>query len=265
MITAFNHISMKVKDIQETLNFYQEYFGAVFSRGLYIPGGHTVGVYVQLGSNMVEFLSPLKAEEGTRYGIDHIAFTVDDVEEEAFRLLGKGYQFPVMPRTAGSGSGKIAFLLDPNGISVELVERAESFKQSWAATPDIRDIDHASIYAQDLPGAIAFYTGELGFNLLRHIRDEGRKFDMVYLNKGKNILQLLHFEEQKWEAPLMGHIGILVRDTKKLAEKFRTKGFEVSEPKELAVVKNGYVCTVKDPNGISIELIDRVTLFEMLP
>jgi catechol 2,3-dioxygenase-like lactoylglutathione lyase family enzyme len=127
MIKEFNHISFMVKDIRKTLAFYEEYFGVGFARGLYIPGGHTIGAYVQFGSNMIEFLSPLEPDAKTVYGIAHIAFTVDDVEAESYRLLGKGYTFTTMPKTAGSGSGKIAFLLDPNGIEVELFDRPSLF------------------------------------------------------------------------------------------------------------------------------------------
>ncbi|GHT70835.1 hypothetical protein FACS1894110_22960 [Spirochaetia bacterium] len=263
MIKEFNHISMNVQDIRKTLSFYTEFFGAVFVRGLYIPGGHTAGAYVQIGSNMVEFLSPLSPDGKVECGITHIAFTTDNIEAEVYNLIAGGFKFDIMPRIAGSGSGKIAFLRDPNGASVELVERAESFKREWNSNDDVLGIDHASIYSADLKGAIEFYTKTLGFNMLRHVRDEGRKFDMVYLNHGINILQLLHFEEQNWDAPQMGHMGLLVKDTRGLAKKLSDAGYTVSDPKPLAVLNNGLVATVKDPNGIAVELIDRVSLFNV--
>jgi catechol 2,3-dioxygenase-like lactoylglutathione lyase family enzyme len=265
MFKEFNHVGIVVKDIRATLKFYQENFGAVFVRGLYIPASHTVGTYVQLGELMLEFLCPLEPDSKTQYGITHFGFMVDDIEAESYNLIGKGYKFDVLPKKAGSGAGKIAFLTDPNGGKIELIERAEALTlRDWAPTEDVLGFDHASVYAENLQAAIDFYTKDLGFNVVHNIHVGGdRNFSMVYMNFGKKILELLHNENKTHEGPLMGHVALLVKDTKKFHEKLTAKGVQAnSAPRPLAT-NNGTVCTMKDPDGNGVEIIDRVSLFEM--
>ena len=265
MFKEFNHIGIMVKDIRASLKFYQENFGAVFSRGLYIPASHTAGAYVQIGANMLEFLCPLAPDSNTQYGITHFGFIVDDIEAEAYNLMGKGYKFDVYPKKAGSGAGKIAFLTDPNGAKIELIERVETLTlPDWSPTEDVLGFDHASVYAENLEAAIDFYTKDLGFNVVHNIHvGKDRNFSMVYMNFGKKILELLHNDNKPNSGPLMGHIALLVKDTRKLYEKLTAKGVQAnSEPRQLAT-GNGNVCNMKDPDGIGVEIIDRPSLFEM--
>jgi catechol 2,3-dioxygenase-like lactoylglutathione lyase family enzyme len=262
MITTFNHIGIMVKDIRQTVAFYQENFGAIFVRGMYMPGGHTIGAYMQIGSQMLEFLCPLSPDGDTKYGIAHIAFLTDDIEAEAAYLSSRGYDFTVKPKTAGSGGGKLAFFRDPNGANIELLERKECFLQAWSPTDEVRGFDHASVYAEKLQEAIFFYLSEMNFKMLHHIPVPARKFSMVYMNHGNNILELLN-NEGPHEGPLMGHIALLVNDTKRFAEKLSAKGAKITmQPRPLAT-NNGLVCNVEDPNGFNVELIDRVSLFDM--
>jgi catechol 2,3-dioxygenase-like lactoylglutathione lyase family enzyme len=265
MFKEFNHVGIVVKDIRTTLKFYQENFGAVFVRGLYIPASHTVGAYVQIGANMLEFLCPLSPEGNTQYGITHLGFIVDDIEAESYNLIGKGYKFDVLPKKAGSGAGKVAFLTDPNGGRIELIERVEALTlPEWTPTEDVIGFDHASVYADNLETAIEFYTKDLYFNVVHNIHVGGnRNFSMVYMNFGKKILELLHNENKPHTGPLMGHIALLVKDTKKLYEKLTAKGIQANSEPRLLATGNGNVCNLKDPDGNGVEIIDRVSLFEM--
>lgn len=85
---------------------------------------------------------------------------------------------------------------------------------------------------------------------------------MVYLNTGSNILELLHNEEPH-VGPLMGHMALRVNDTRAFAQKLSDKGVELLTQPRLLATGNGYVCNVKDPDGIAVELIDRASLFEV--
>lgn len=262
MITQFNHIGVNVRSLPATMQFYTEHLGAKFTRGLYIPGSHTIAAYMQLGDLMIEFLSPLSPNENTQYGIAHVAYLTDDIQQETQRLKGLGYHFNVEPKRAGSGGGLLAFVADPNGASVELIERAESFfDTAWQPTTDVLGIDHASIVANDLDAAVRFYTQDMGMQMLHNFHFEERGFDMLYMNMGKGVLELLH-NDKPGEGPLMGHIALLVKDSKKLADELAAKGVTIlTQPRELAT-KNGMVCNIEDPDGIKLELIDRVSLFD---
>ena len=91
--------------------------------------------------------------------------------------------------------------------------------------------------------------------MLQNYHFEERRFDMVYMNMGRNILELLH-NETPHQGPLMGHLALRVTDTRAMAVEILT------QPRVLAT-NNGYVCNIKDPDGIAVELIDRVSLFEV--
>jgi lactoylglutathione lyase len=62
-------------------------------------------------------------EKGDGYG--HVAFVVDDLEGTVAELEGSGVEVAVAPKTmtVDGHDYKIAFVVDPDGYRVELVER----------------------------------------------------------------------------------------------------------------------------------------------
>ena len=60
-------------------------------------------------------------ELGTGYG--HIAVTVDDIEEALSALAEKGIEPEKPPYSVREGGSLIAFVRDPDGYRVELIER----------------------------------------------------------------------------------------------------------------------------------------------
>jgi len=61
-------------------------------------------------------------ELGTAYG--HIAVTVDDMEEALSALAEKGIEPEKPPYRVREGGSLIAFVRDPDGYRVELIERS---------------------------------------------------------------------------------------------------------------------------------------------
>jgi len=60
-------------------------------------------------------------EPGTAYG--HIAVTVDDMEEALSALAAKGIEPEKPPYSVREGGSLIAFVRDPDGYRVELIEK----------------------------------------------------------------------------------------------------------------------------------------------
>ena len=58
-------------------------------------------------------------------GYSHVAFTVDDLEETIAGLEGQGVEIALQPKTmtVENHDYKIAFIVDPDGYRIELVER----------------------------------------------------------------------------------------------------------------------------------------------
>jgi lactoylglutathione lyase len=61
-------------------------------------------------------------ELGTGYG--HIAITVGDIDQTLERLAEQGIEPERPPYTVREGGSRLAFVRDPDGYRVELIERA---------------------------------------------------------------------------------------------------------------------------------------------
>lgn len=112
----YNHISIKVKDLETSLEFYRDLLGLPVERRLedpeivWLPGLE---------------LSPL--EEGETFAFDgHIGLGVRNIEEVCAYLEEQGVEFDVPLKDVvweEMGKGlKLAFFNDPDGLSVELVQ-----------------------------------------------------------------------------------------------------------------------------------------------
>jgi len=60
--------------------------------------------------------------QGNQFG--HFAFGVDDLDLARERLQAHGVAFTRGPYRVSEGGSRIAFIKDPDGIEIELIERA---------------------------------------------------------------------------------------------------------------------------------------------
>jgi lactoylglutathione lyase len=63
-------------------------------------------------------------------GIAHIAFFVDDVDEWYQELTEKGVKSvsaPVTPTIGPNKGGRAIYMIDPDGVRVELIQSSKSF------------------------------------------------------------------------------------------------------------------------------------------
>lgn len=119
------HVGVMVKDMDESLAFYQNIFGlelrnrewlneTVELAFLFSPDQPSVEVELIYGAGSIE-------KEGI---VNHLAFTVEDIEAELVRFKEAGVKLvDEEPRVILNGTVKIAFFEGPNGEKLELVER----------------------------------------------------------------------------------------------------------------------------------------------
>lgn len=81
---------------------------------------------------LVEYVSPRQHDEVRpsvyRTGGAHLAFIVDSIDSEYTRLIDEGVLFvnpPVLITEGANRGGKACYLYDPDGITLELIERPE--------------------------------------------------------------------------------------------------------------------------------------------
>ena len=131
------YTGLRVRDIERSLRFYTEIVGMEVVDHLesFEP---TRGKAVTLRSPGSSQLLELNwYEEGSRFGtvymngeeLDHLGFEVEDLEDAVKRLEEEGVEVVVRPGTIGSELGwREAFVKDPDGIWIELVQRKKSTK-----------------------------------------------------------------------------------------------------------------------------------------
>ncbi|MCB0398503.1 MAG: methylmalonyl-CoA epimerase [Winogradskyella sp.] len=125
------HIGIAVKDIEKS----NELFKALFDKAHYkIEEVESEGVktsFFKCGPNKIELLqathenSPIaKFIEKKGEGIHHIAFAVDNIEEEIKRLTGHGFEMIHKVPKKGADNKMIAFLhpKSSNSVLIELCQ-----------------------------------------------------------------------------------------------------------------------------------------------
>ena len=124
----FGHVHLISPDPVKTAEFYEMAFDA--KRGAVTPRPDG-GVSVQLNIEGVKILimsardKSQNAEDSPkkRYGLEHFGLNTDNLDAAVADLKAKGVRF-VDEISVGSSGAKIAFLLAPENVLIELVERS---------------------------------------------------------------------------------------------------------------------------------------------
>jgi lactoylglutathione lyase len=118
---------LRVKNLDESLKFYCDVLGMKLLRQNDYPDGKFTLAFVGYGSEADTAVIELtynwgvdQYELGTAYG--HIALGVDDIYGTCEKIKAKGGNVTREPGPMKHGSTVIAFVEDPNGYKVELIQ-----------------------------------------------------------------------------------------------------------------------------------------------
>ena len=124
----FLHTSITVRSMEESLKFYTEILGLQFERRRTIPENHAEIAFVldPLSGGRVE-LTHWDGKDTFEPGeqLDHLAFEVENLERFLLHVRTKGVRVAKEPYSLPGGTSRIAFILDPNDVWIELIERAK--------------------------------------------------------------------------------------------------------------------------------------------
>ncbi len=105
----FHHIGVAVKDMDKALEYYQS-LGIIATIEPEVQEDGIKLRYVQIGSITFELVQPVEGESPQKEflnsrgeGIDHIAFSVDDLDEETAKLVEKGVPIIIGGRSKTGG------------------------------------------------------------------------------------------------------------------------------------------------------------------
>jgi lactoylglutathione lyase len=125
----FLHTSITVRDMEESLQFYTEVLGLEFERRRTIPENHAEIAFVKdpLSGARVELTHwDGKNQFDPGEQLDHLAFEVSDLDRFLMKMRSKNVRVAKEPYRLSGGTSRIAFILDPNDVWIELIEPAPS-------------------------------------------------------------------------------------------------------------------------------------------
>lgn len=150
-----DHVMIRVEDLDESLDWYQTHLGYeeksrweadTFTNVFLGPEGmHDDGAKLELTYNH----DGRSYEMGDAWG--HIAVRVDDLESAYESLMTEGVDDYRDPESCG---GKYAFVTDPDGHEIEIVERDHGAQ--WS-------LDHTMIRIEDPDDSLAWWTRKLEY------------------------------------------------------------------------------------------------------
>ena len=123
------HTMIRVKDLDKSLDFYTRLLGMKLIRKKDYPTGEFTLAFVGYGdeesSTVIELTHnwPQKEPYAIGSGFGHLAIGVPDVYGVCERLAKEGVKIPRPAGPMKHGGSVIAFVEDPDGYKIELVER----------------------------------------------------------------------------------------------------------------------------------------------
>lgn len=123
------HTMIRVNDLDESLRFYCERLGMTLLRKQDYPGGRFTLAFVGYGDEASHSVVELTYNWDTHHyeignGFGHLAIGVDDIYKVCDALRAHGVKVVREPGPMQHGSTVIAFVEDPNGYRIELIQRA---------------------------------------------------------------------------------------------------------------------------------------------
>lgn len=122
------HTMIRVGDLEASKKFYTEALGMKVLREKEYPDGKFTLCFVGYGDEATHTVIELTYNWGRREytlgdAFGHIAIGTDDIKATCERIRSLGYKVVREPGPMKHGTTVIAFVEDPNGYKIELIER----------------------------------------------------------------------------------------------------------------------------------------------
>ena len=247
---TLDHVMMRTEDLDEALEFYRTHFGYeeksrwdadTFTNVHLGPEDmHDEGATLELTYN----------HDGRSYNMGdawgHIAVRVDDVFDAYEELMDAGVEDYRDPESCG---GSYAFVKDPDGHEVEIVERDHGAR--WS-------LDHTMMRVEDADEAIGFWTRK--FEYEHTGRWESDTFANYFLEPeeaGEEAMAVeltYNYDGRTYDmGDAWGHVCVRVEDLHDAWDELRVREAEAYRDPESC---DDMFAFTKDQDGHEIELLD---------
>lgn len=123
----YGFVTVKVKNMEESLRFYTEFLGLSVARKFSPGPGINIAFLSDEKGSQIELIENVyeKVKEGT--SIISIGFTVDNLDKVVELVNEKGIKI-IRSSLDNSHGPKLFFIEDPNGAEIEFIEKFSAFK-----------------------------------------------------------------------------------------------------------------------------------------
>ena len=123
------HTMIRVFDLNKSIDFYTRHLGMKLLRRKDYPTGEFTLAFVGYGDEIDHSVIELTHNWGQKEpyaigtGFGHLAVSVSDIYATCETLAKEGIKIPRPPGPMKHGGSVIAFIEDPDGYKIELIER----------------------------------------------------------------------------------------------------------------------------------------------
>lgn len=133
----FLHAMIRVRNVEESLDFFCNKLGLVETRRKEVEAGRFTLIFLatEPGAPEIELTYNWDSPEtyGNARNFGHLAFEVDDIYDLCSSLKEKGVTILRPPK-----DGRMAFIKSPDDISVELLQKGDALpiQEPWKSMPN---------------------------------------------------------------------------------------------------------------------------------
>jgi lactoylglutathione lyase len=122
------HTCLNVSDLDKSIEFYTHFIGLRLVSRREVRQNNAEIAFLQDESGAAIELTRWRDKKNLVEGdnFDHIALAVNDVRKAVDELKANGVTIAMEPFSLSGSSSKIAFIKDPDGNWLELIEKARS-------------------------------------------------------------------------------------------------------------------------------------------
>jgi len=117
---------IRVYDLDESIQFYETALGFSLSHKSDHENGKFSLAFLDIPNSNAQLELTYNWPQDEPYdlgsGYGHIALYVDDMDATVKQINDAGYELDRGPKTSPSGTKKMAFVKDPDGYAIELLE-----------------------------------------------------------------------------------------------------------------------------------------------
>ncbi|WP_440989484.1 VOC family protein [Haloarchaeobius baliensis] len=251
MQATLDHTMMRVEDLDASLDWYTTHLGYeekgrweadTFTNVFLGPeDAHEEGALLELTYNH----DGRTYDHGDAWG--HIAVRVEDVYDAYEELMDQGVEDYRDPDSCG---GSYAFVRDPDGHEVELVERDHGARYS---------LDHTMLRVEDADAAIGWFTRKLEYELFR--REEFDDFALYFLkpegaaDEAMSVELTYNYDGRTYDVgDAWGHVAVRSSDLHETWDTLMARGAEDYRDPESC---NDRYAFTKTPDKQEIEIVTR--------